>query len=204
MTMKEEFTLKEIKRQVYLFYSEDGLVDLAVGALLLGFGLLLRARFPALVGLLGLVPLSIWYIGKQLLVIPRVGTIQLGGEMKRRFRGQLVYLLVLGIGFFTLLLLGGGRVLVYFSSHSLALFGLILGLGIASLGLLLRASRFYLYGLLVFGALAVGEYLNESITAVDPFLTAVMAAGGLILGAGLVILARFLSKYPVISEEGRA
>jgi hypothetical protein len=201
--MKEEFNPKEIKRQIYLFYSEDGLADLAVGSILLGFGLLLQSGFPALVGVLGLVPMLIWYFGKQLLVMPRVGTIQLGGEMKRRFRGQLVYLLALGMGFFVLLLLGGGRILVYFSSHSLALFGLILGLGIASLGLLLKASRFYLYGLLVFGALAVGEYLNESITAVDSFLAAVIAAGGLILGAGLVIMARFLSKYPVVSGKGQ-
>ena len=196
--MNERINLTEIRRQVYLYYAEDGLVDISVGLVILGFGLLLTLDLPALVGLLGLVPLLVWYGGKSSLVIPRVGSINPGRKMKQRFRGFFANLVLIGIGFLVLVLLsrrGGG---IDFSNYSLSLLGLVVGLGISSLGLILDAARFYLYGGLVFLAMAGGEILGGSVTTFDPFLAAVISAGALITLAGIAILIRFLGKYPVL------
>jgi hypothetical protein len=200
--MNERLDLKDIRRQVFLYYAEDGLVDIAVGLVILGFGLLLLLDFPALVGLLGVLALLVWYLGKGSLVIPRVGSIKPGREMKERFKSFFITLILLGTGVFALFLVagvGGGASL--FARYSLSLFGLVVALGISSLGLVLDTARFYYYGLLVFLAMAGGNLLSQSVTAFDPFLAAVISAGGLILAVGLIVLVRFLAKYPVIREE---
>jgi uncharacterized membrane protein len=200
--MTEKINLSEYKRQIFLFYSEDGLADLAVGLMIFGFGIMLLADLPALVGLLGIVSFLVWYFGKQTLVIPRVGSIQPGEEIRKRFLGFFVNLLIMGIGVLVFFLVNRRAGYGFLASSPLALFGLVLALAISALGLMIKASRFYLYGLLVFVAMALGEWLGKSISAVDPFLVAVISAGALILGAGGIVLARFLKKYPVLLMEG--
>ncbi|MGB2965268.1 MAG: hypothetical protein WBB69_14905 [Anaerolineales bacterium] len=199
--MSESINLKEIKRQVYLYYSEDGLADVAVGLVIFGFGVLLLVDLPAMVGLLGLIPFLVWYFGKQTLVIPRVGSIQMDQEMKKRFVGFFTNLVILGAGVLVLYLVSKRTRPDLQFDFSLALFGFVLALGISSLGLALKTNRFYLYALLVFLAMTVGEFLGRSIVAVDPYLIAVIAAGGIILITGIVVLFRFLKKYPVVVLE---
>jgi len=200
--MSENINLKEIKRQVYLFYSEDGLADLAIGMMIFGFGTFLWIDLPALMGLLGLLPFLVWYLGKEYLVVPRVGSIQPDQEMNKRFTGFFINMILIGLGVFVFYLLNRNSGESFLSQHPLMLFGFVLGLAISSLGMVLKTSRFYLYGLLVFGAMGVGEYLSGSIIAVDPYLVAVISAGGIILVAGSIVLARFLKKYSIVSVEG--
>jgi len=199
--MSESINLKGIKRQVYLYYSEDGLADVAVGLMIFGFGVLLLVDLPAMVGLLGLISFLVWYFGKQALVIPRVGSIQMDQQMKKRFVGFFTNLVILGAGVLVLSLVSIRTRPDLQFDFSLALFGFVLALGISSLGLALKTNRFYLYALLVFLANAVGEFLGRSITAVDPYLVAVIIAGGIILIAGIIVLFKFLRKYPVVVME---
>ncbi len=200
--MTEKINLSEYKRQIYLFYSEDGLADLAVGLMIFGFGILLLVDMPALVGISGLLPFLVWYLGKQTLVAPRVGSIQPGAEIRKRFLGFFINLLVLGIGvfFFYLVNLQAGR--NFLTSHPMALLGLVLGIAISSLGVMLKTNRFYFYSLLVFLAMAAGEYLGPRITTYDPYLAAVICAGLVIMIVGSFVLARFLRKYPVQKMGG--
>ena len=122
--------------------------------------------------------------------------------MKRSFRGFFINLFLIGTGVLVSYLLSRRSGLSFFSQHPLTLFGLVLAVAISSLAVILKATRFYYYGLLVFLAMAVGELLSATITAVDPYLVAVIGAGAIILSSGIIILARFLRKYPVISLEG--
>ena len=200
--MSENINLKEIERQVYLFFSEDGLADLALGLMIFGFGIFLMVDLPALVGLLGLFPFLVWYLGKQSLVIPRIGSIQPNQEMKKQFVGFFINLCLIGLGVFVLYLLNRGSGQTFLSLHPLMIFGFVLALAISSLGMILKTSRFYFYGLLVFASMAAGEFLSSSITAVDPYLVAVISAGGIILLVGFITLVRFLKKYPVVSLVG--
>jgi len=200
--MSENINLNEIKRQIYLFYSEDGLADLAIGMMIFGFGVFLMVDLPALVGLLGLFPFLVWYLGKQSLVIPRIGSIQPNQEMKKQFVGFFFNLCLIGLGVFVLYLLNRGSDETFLNQHPLLLFGFVVALAISSLGMILKTSRFYFYGLLVFSAMAAGEFLSSSITAVDPYLVAVVSAGGIILLAGCITLVRFLKKYPVVPLVG--
>jgi hypothetical protein len=65
----------------------------------------------------------------------------------------------------------------------------------------LRANRLYANAVLLFAAFSGGAALAEQVTTVDAFLVSVMVAGALILVSGLVVLARFLRRYPLPVEE---
>jgi len=199
--MNNEMKLQEIKRQVYLYYTEDGLADVSLGLVILGFGLLLLWDLPAFVGILGLIPLVVWYLGKSSLVVPRVGSIQPGQSIKKRFLRFFLNVCLTGIGVLVLFMLARGSGESLLSTYSLSVFGFVLALGISSLGLLINAVRFYYYGVLVFLAMAGGDFLLSSISTFDPFLAGVISAGSIILAVGMVYLIRFLNKYPVIGRE---
>ncbi|UCD43501.1 MAG: hypothetical protein JSV69_07890, partial [Chloroflexota bacterium] len=63
--MSYELDMKEIERQVYLSYSEDGLVDIAIGLVIMAWGFTLLAEPSGLIGLLGIFGMGIWYLGKR-------------------------------------------------------------------------------------------------------------------------------------------
>ena len=199
--MSEQLNLKEIRRQVYLSYTEDGLIDLSIGLLILGFAAMLMADLPWMVGLLGGIPLLIWYGGKRSLTLPRIGSIQPGKEMKDQFKGYTIALLIAGLGVlvFFILLASSGRSIL--ADHPLALFGLVLALGISALAILTKAYRLYLYAALVFAAMTIGEILNRSIETLDMFLLLVFIAGAVIIIAGIIVLSTFLRKYPIVSLD---
>jgi hypothetical protein len=200
--MTENINLESIRKEVYLYYSEDGLVDLAIGLVIFGFGALLQAELPALVGALGLIPLLIWYFGKQYLTLPRVGAIQPSRGMKRRFTGFFINMIIIGIGTLVLFLIRPDSGKISLEEYSLTMFGFILALGISTIALIMKTNRYYLYGLLVFVSMALGEFLNKIIVTVDVFLLAVMIAGGMIFLSGIIVLSRFMNKYPVVAQDG--
>ena len=84
--MSLELDMNEIERRVYMIYNEDGLVDIALGLVFLGWGALLAGGPPFLTPLLGPMALGIWYFGKRMVTIPRVGLIEPGPKMAYRKR----------------------------------------------------------------------------------------------------------------------
>jgi len=199
--MENPANLKTVQRQIFLYYSEDGLIDLALGLILLGFGFLLMLNLPAFVGLLGLPGLLIWYLGKQLLVFPRAGRIQIDSGMQRRFQWILGIVVLIGLGAFLFFSLRGESPDGLLARYPLAFFGLLLSIWIALLGLLLKTFRLPVYGGLIFLALAVGEAFNPRVPGLDLFLTAVIAVGGIILLVGAFQFGRFLQKYPAPDQQ---
>lgn len=194
--MSYELDMQEIERQVYLSYSEDGLVDIAIGAVITAWGVMLTQEPTGLVGLLGLLGLGIWYIGKRLITIPRIGVIQPGIKMQRRLANLTIFLVVLGLLVFIGFLLARGAGNLVISDYSLAVLGLVLAIGVALLAYLLNAGRIYIYAVILLVSFAGGEILARSITIFDAFAVSVIIGGGLILLSGLVVLVRFLRKYP--------
>jgi len=199
--MSYELDMKEIERKVYMSYSEDGLVDIAIGFVILVWGVLLVVEPSGLIGLIGPLAFAIWYLGKRFITIPRIGRIQPSQKMERKLRNLAIFLLVLGV-----IALGGvltGWIVGYaFSSgYSLGILGLVIAAGVSLLAYLLNAARLYAYAVLLFIAFAGGEILSASITTFDAFAFSVILAGALILVSGLVVLVRFVRKYPLPAME---
>ena len=202
--MSYELDMKEIERKAYMSYSEDGLVDIAIGTVILLWGVFLVVEPSGLISLLGPLALAIWYLGKRFITIPRIGMIQPSQKMDRKMRNLAIFLLILGG-----IALGGiltGRIVGYaFSSgYALGILGLVLAGGISVLAYLLNTTRLYAYAVLLFIAFAGGETISASITTFDAFAFSVILAGALILLSGLAVLVRFLRKYPLPEMEAGA
>jgi hypothetical protein len=77
----------------------------------------------------------------------------------------------------------------------------VIAAGVSVLAYLVNASRLYAYAFLLFAAFTGGEILSQTITTIDAFALSVIIAGALILFSGLVVLVRFVRKYPVPTME---
>jgi len=194
--MSYELDMKEIERQVYLSYSEDGLVDIAIGVVITAWGLMLIQEPTGLIGLIGLLGMGIWYIGKRTITIPRIGVIEPSPKMERRLTNLAVFLVALGLIAFTGIILSrvGGSTMI--SDYSLGILGLVIAAGVALLAYLLNAARLYIYAVILFVSFAGGEILAKTVTTFDAFALSVIVGGGLILLSGIVVLVRFMRKYP--------
>lgn len=194
--MSYQIDMKEIERQVFLSYSEDGLVDIAIGIVITAWGLMLTQEPNGLIGLIGLLGMGIWYIGKRSITIPRIGVIEPSPKMERRLTNLAVFLLVLGLVVLAGIVLSQATGSTMISDYSLGILGLVLAAGVALLAYLLNAARMYIYALILFASFAGGEILARSITAFDAFAFSVVLGGSLILLSGIIILVRFMRKYP--------
>jgi len=199
--MTTNLNMDEIRKEVYLSYTEDGLIDLSIGLVILGFGALLLADAPWMVGALGMVPLVTLFLGKRIFTVPRIGSLQPAVAMKRKMTGFLAFLMAIGLGVLALFMISSGSGENLLSAHSLALFGLVLAIGISVLGLMLKTNRLYFHAVLVFIAMAAGELLQGTITIFDTFLVFVIGAGVVIVISGLFVLVRFMQKYPAVKME---
>ncbi len=198
--MSEEQAMKEVESRIYAFFTEDGLIDLAIGLVILGFGALLFLDLTVFTGILGLAPLVLWYLGKRFITIPRVGIIRPGQGMERKMKGFFITMVIVGAGILPLFLLMrvGGQAS---ASLTLLLFALLLAVAISALGLVLRVSRFYFYAVFLFWAMSLGSVFNGHVAGTDLFVLSVIVAGIFIVLSGAVVMFRFLKKYPVVKSE---
>jgi hypothetical protein len=196
MEMSYELDMKEIERQVYLSYSEDGLVDIAIGVVIMVWGIMLLFEPTGLIGLLGILGMGIWYLGKRFITIPRIGTFQPGPKIERRLTNLAIFMLLLGAIAFLGILISRMVGSAFIVDHPLGILGLVLAAGVAVLAYMLNASRLYFYAAVLFVGFAGGEILAGTITTFDAFAMSVTIAGGLILLSGIIIWLRFVRKYP--------
>lgn len=199
--MSLDLDLKEIERKVYMSYSEDGLIDIAIGLVFLAWGISLVIGPSGLIGILPLLGLAVWYLGKRYLTVPRIGMIVPNQKFENRTRNLTLFLLILGMLVLTVAIIGiankGNLLVVY----SLVLLGLVVAGGICVIALLLKANRLFIYAIALFVAFAGGDILDRYAADVDAFAASIILVSTLILLAGFVVLARFLRQYPLPEEE---
>jgi hypothetical protein len=182
-------------------YSEDGLADIAIGFVFLGWGVLLVDKLPGLFALLGPIAWAIWYLGKRFLTVPRIGIIEPSQKMENRLRNLAISLIVLGVAALAGVLLAVGRGGSFLADYSLGFLGLVFAAGICLVAFLLAANRLYVYAMMLFVAFAGGQALNDVVSTLDTFVLPVITAGALVVFSGLVVLVRFLQKYPIPATE---
>jgi hypothetical protein len=201
LEMSYELDMKEIERQVYLSYSEDGLVDIAIGSMIMAWGIMLLAEPSGLIALLGVLGMGIWYLGKRFITIPRIGTVQPGPKIERRLTNLAIFLVILGVIAFLGILVSRAFGSLFITDHPLGILGLVIAAGVALLAYLLNTTRIYIYAAILFVAFAGGEILAGTVTSFDAFAMSVIAGGVLILLSGLIVLLRFVRKYPYPALE---
>ncbi|MBN1264162.1 MAG: hypothetical protein JXA25_01625 [Anaerolineales bacterium] len=192
---------RKLEKQIHLRYHSDGILDLTVGGVLLGFGLDMTTESPAYI-VLSWLPLLLYFPLKNMLSLPRIGYAQFHSEKKR----TTLLSLALAIGIFVL-----AAILILIrilsaknqSPNSLLQSNPMMFLSLLFAGMLCTAAawtksiRFLGYASLTI--LITGGVPSFGFS--EP--TAVMLNGALILIAGSFLLFRFLQNYPIPNDTDK-
>jgi hypothetical protein len=191
--MTEEINLKEIERKAWTSYFEDGLWEFFFGALFL-LGGIRSLTNNASYTLLLLVPILILPVGKKLITIPRLGHVKFGPARKLKQR-RVIAVLTISVLATLLLLLPPHSGL---SLAELPISPIMAGWIAVVFGLIayyLGFRRLFAYGLLY----ALSELLwGQFGEPIGPIVQAI--SGIVILLVGVVVLTRFVRRYPLPSE----
>ena len=196
--MRNRFALREIEKKAWFRTFEHGMWDIGIGSMFMAFGLSILADFAALsaVWVAALMP-GFREIGRKL-VVPRIGHVQFREQRKRataRLTGMLTVSALMGlVTFLFITWISRGTAPAWaqwIGEHFVIFIGLIWGGALAFTGWLVDFPRLYGYGSLIFGSLLItdfvkGYHLGVSLTIV----------GGLILLTGIILLIRFIRRYP--------
>jgi hypothetical protein len=210
LTVTANVDLKQIERKAWTSYFEDGLWDIFLGLLFLSTALstLVSAlgvpdwqRIPLSLALVAGSILLMW-TGKRYITSPRLGRVKFAPSRQSRQRKAIVAL-AFSVPLVPILLIAAtaarrvwpewpGSELLLPASYAAAMV-VIFG----SLAYFLEFKRLYLIGVL----LALNEpliFVMERYTALGPLGTfvALAAPASVILIIGLVILTRFMRRYP--------
>ena len=197
--MKARPGLKEIERRVWLRTFEHGLWDVAIGLLLLSFGVGILTEFYWLSAIVVPVCVPAMRDLARRLIVPRIGQATFRGRRKRslaRVRVILTVLALVGLGMFAFTGLATRDAaptwMTWVRSHFVVVIGLIWGGALVVAGWAVGYPRLYAYGALLFGGL-----LAVDLVPADVHLGHALAViGGLIALIGMGLLVRFVLRYP--------
>jgi len=204
--MKPESTLEQVERGAWLRIFEDGIWDIALGLVLVAFGLSIITGMTAVVtGAVVTVLVSVGCV-KRRITEPRLGRVRFRDRRRRQLQNiswLLAALSVVGVLVFLFITwTAQGAVPAWalaIRDHFLIVIALIWGGAVAFGGWLLNLPRFYAHGLIISSAL-IGSDLTDGYS----LGVALLACGGLIVLFGLVLLIRFVRRYPRQSARGEA
>ena len=196
---------REINRRLLLTLHQDGLFDILGGIIVIAFGLVPVLDETGLTpGLRQVIILLFYGLGvgsifwlKQTITLPRTGFVRL---LKRTSNRMSLVLLLFNVALFLLFAITFAfKIPLWelFGSYQLSVpLGMIFLIMLTVSGALLRAPRFYLYGILVFVSFVFFEHLTlKGIVTNHGIPAAAFTSGGFILGTGIIILIRFIKKY---------
>jgi hypothetical protein len=201
--------LKQLERKAFTATFQDGLWDIFIAAMALGFVItafvnrILQSDFWSAASVLPLHILVLVgvFLGKRYLTAPRLGSVKFAPARVRKMTrlGWLALVLLTltaVVGFLVAQGLLDRRVY-----HGIFATGLVLLVGFGAMGLILGVIRFAFYGILLFAAFVGGETLwnlgwPPAMFAHGWPLTFGIA-GAIILVTGLTNLVRFLQSNPL-------
>lgn len=202
-----EPNLKDVEKRTYISYHQDGLIDIFIGTYILLFAtailvnnildlstwFVIPAMFPAL-----LVP--IWIALKKRITVPRIGYVKFKASGANKVTAVFIGTLVAGVFTFFLFAFVSTQTWALELRNIIIQNGvLFIGLGtfiISSLfGYTIGLKRLYGYGvlaLILFGLLYFITF---------PFEYVLFAIGLIIIIYGVILLTRFMQRYPIRSGE---
>jgi len=194
--MQIDADLKKIQRKVYISYFQDGLWDILLGVFLVGWGLMIIFDFVAVMGGVWVAFYFIVLGLKKWLTYPRAGYIKITEARRQQMRMVIlgVVLFLLGLSVFALFSVATRP--AWLSEYFMLLFGTMMAVVIAMLGYWWKVTRWYAYAVLLFLAAASHQWLDV------PLNLTFTVPGGVIVLCGLVLLVRFLRRYPKTNGEG--
>jgi hypothetical protein len=196
--MSQVSDFKALTRRAYLAYHQDGIIDLVIGWMAFSFGvcLALKAPFNALLAWL---PLLAYIPIKNALTVPRLGYGQFEQESEQIGRKRLDAILAVLLSVLILaiagLVLAVPNEMAALGEDGILIYAAMVTLLLLIAGLLSGIRRLIAYGLLCI-LLATACALASL-----PDTLMFIALGLVIMFVGVILLARFLHKFPPVRNK---
>jgi len=202
--MWQNLNFRENAQRVYLYYHQDGLVDIFIGLGILFLGLSMFAEAAWMVAIYPILLLPAWQSVKKSITAPRMGWAELALVQRVRKRldrtlvvSEVTIMLLLLLGLFMFWVQERDNTPPALQRWFKEYFGLALGLSgalFASLTAFLSGiKRFHLYAISGVVVFVAGYLLDMSLSL------SVSLMGGLTLLIGSAALVRFLCRHPVLA-----
>ncbi len=195
--MTGRIDLKQLERKAYISYHEDGLVDLFLGFAVVMFGLLVLTEMVIILAGSVFVWLLLYIAAKRAITVPRIGLVEFSSGRKSKLTTLMWTLVLIQIISVCVSLLAWMIPLVatIIVLNHMVIIGFV-GAGIFSIiAYMSDIQRFYVYGVFTLG-LFLGSYFLNII-----FSMPLLAVGILVVVSGLILLFRFVRRYPVSKES---
>lgn len=188
--------LKEVESRAYGTRSENGVLDIVVGAGLAGYGLL------AQVGAY-LVPtycLALALLLNRLVVVPRVGRVRFAADRRARERMgilliALLILLPIPIGLAVFFADRLSSLTGFVATNLTIALGLLIALGMSVVAWAKSVGRFFVFAIMAVINFAGAQFFGQ------PLPWPMIATGAPVLAVGIILITRFATKNPVQKVE---
>ena len=197
--MNQKINLKEIARNAYTSYHEDGILDISLAIVILAFGLMMIVDMPWLGGAIGIVAMSFYAGAKKVLTVPRIGYVKFSQLRAQRVNIALLVLGFLGfaLGLVAFMQTGSGETpswLLFLIDNYMLTAGAIIASLFLLAGYTFRTKRMYTYALVGLVMFVVGYFIHY------PLEYYLVLLGTIILAIGIIMMTRFVTKHPKTSQ----
>jgi hypothetical protein len=196
MSSKNEFM--QLQRRTYSSYHQDGLIDILIGWMMIGFGLNIAFDNSAFL-FFSWMPIFLYLPFKNRITVPRVGNVKFSAPNTKLYIVVVALLLVFMLGIIYLLIAGPGvftsQLSAWLRGNYLLLLGGLIALLFLGGGLMTGITRLYAYA-----GLTIIIFMGGNLLSIQP-LVFVLIMGLLVEVVGIVMLIRFLRKYTLTSGE---
>ena len=179
-------------------YHQDGLLDIFIGFAIFFAGLFLWTEMVWMAGIFIPVLMPSFQAARKRFLQPRIGDLPASSHQQAQAQKVLLLtsllfgvLFLVGIGIFFAFGVMSGPLNDWLRNYFLLVIGIIFAGAWLFAAAMLKISRFYLYAIFTFAALAMAQY------SVFQFWIALVILGGLIILSGAFILLRFLQQHPI-------
>jgi hypothetical protein len=205
--MINEISLKEIERKAYRSFFQDGLWDISWGIWLFVWALVPVLESKGFSKYWGypvffFSPLII-ALGKKYITIPRLGLVKFNRE--RQVKREKLFIIIALMVLLCVVLLGISSKYVLDLKGGLMVLDIIMGLMIGTFlsvtAFFMEYNRLYLYAIIVGIGLPGIKIIRQYVGNPTDHILMFGIPSVIIMAFGLIMLVRFIVKYPITSEE---
>ena len=209
--MAENVDLKELEKKAYKSTFQDGVWDIYIGMLFIGwsfryFGIV----FNSIIGLTIIISyytltVFFFYIAKKFIIVPRMGFVKFGPKRKADKRKLMIFASINTIVLLIFFLLTLAGIFEYFQ-FDVIIVPLLIGvcfiwLPLSVVAYFLKYNRLFLYSLLGGLSFILSELLYPFLGfPLNDFLL-FGTSGGVIIIIGIIYFTLFLKKHPLSKKE---
>lgn len=208
--MTQNIDLKQLERKMYKSASfQDGLIDIFMGFVLLAnsFGPLFNSigiPVPWNFFILSAPAWLIFLYVKKYITTPRLGVVKFGSKRKSRRKKLIIaniFAVIITTGCVILTLTSNLSVSInkYVDIILIGLISFVIPIGI--IAYFLEFYRMFIFGILILFAWILKAFINKRIEPPFDWIITFGSVGIIFMVVGLVLLIRFLKKYPAQLNE---